>query len=229
MVKPCTNVRTTVDEMEAMLKVCEWAGRASHMSQASTDSTEAFIARWGVAAGHSSILRYAHLSVELISDRATLNQFVRHVIGGVHIQESQRYIKYGTDKHPFRFILPVTEREREFMLHGIGRYGIGRNALENAVGMYNAAVMAGMRAEAARKYLPMATASTLRTQFNMEAWRHILRERLCNKNAQVDIRALMMPVYDWLAINFPYLVSDLKPCLDGIENWKEVVGYEHAT
>lgn len=215
LIHPRVDIRTTVEELDAGIRTCEWGGRISHKSQTGDDAG-AFVARWGVDANHASMLRYAHLSVELTAGRDTLNQLVRHHVGGVIIQESQRYVKYGTEKNPFTLILPPTRSERIFLeLYG-------KQLMQKSVDTYAWAIEFGLRPEQARKYLLLDTASTMRVQFNLEAWRHILRERLCNSTAQLDIRLLLQPVYDFLA-QWPWLVKGLEPCVK--DNRKVEDGY----
>lgn len=210
LVNPRVVIYTTPNELQAGIGVCEWGGRISHKSNTADSGPDEFVARWGVGAGHASILRFAHLTVELTAGRATLNQFVRHHVGGVVVQESQRYVRYGATKHPIAFIVPPTQEEREFYrTHGM-------QVMQASADAYSKAIATGLRPEQARKYLLLDTASTMRVQYNLEAWRHILKERLCNSAAQLDIRLLMKPVYDFMA-KWPWLVNGLEPCLKGMD------------
>ena len=213
---PRCTVITTKQDMQRMLETCQWAGRASHMSEPDPSTTDQFLERWAVKAGHNSLLRYAHLTVEFASDRATLNQLVRHTVGGVHTQESQRYVKYGTKKNPFTFVLPIGAEACGWMVTK------GENSLKAAAKAYMQAIADGYPAEYARRFLPSCTKSTMRTQFNLESWRHILKTRLANKHAQADIRALLIHVYDFMA-QWPWLVADITPCMDGIGNARQFV------
>lgn len=120
-------------------------------------------------------------SIEGVS-RAFSHQWVRHVVGVAHDQQSQRYVKFRDADFPY--VIPPKVLENAEALETY-------EALMGTIGQtYQALLKAGIQAEDARFILPNATETALQTTLNWAALRHISAQRLCTQ-AQWEIRHVM--------------------------------------
>ncbi len=130
--------------------------------------------------------------------RVLSQQWVRHVIGVSHSQQSQRYV----DGANFETIQPLgmnTSAEAEFCMH-----------MNDSFRAYERLQWCGTPNEDARFALPNATSTNLTTTFSYEALRHFCAKRLCSQ-AQWEIRAVAAELKRQVRTVSPFLASYLVP------------------
>lgn len=165
-------------EIHRMVELCEAAGRTCTATVAKTTGD----LNWVMARlkqQHMSVAEHYQITVDILTDRKTANQLVRHRHLSV-CQESQRYVRYGKGitfiKQPW-FVLscPAT------------RFYI--QSCANAYDAYLELLSMGIKPENARDLLPACTATNLIVTANLRTWLELLPKRR-NQAAQPMMRAL---------------------------------------
>jgi thymidylate synthase (FAD) len=137
-----------------------------------------FLERW-LPTGHGSPKQQLNFTFGLSGmSRVTSHQFVRHHVGIVFDQQSQRYVEFkGAD---FPYVVPPT-----WVKAGIvDRYVA---FMSEAAALYQQALEAGIPGEDARFVLPHSAATNIQFTVNFEELLHIADQRLCTR-AQWEIR-----------------------------------------
>jgi len=137
-----------------------------------------FLERW-LPTGHGSPKQQLNFTFGLSGmSRVTSHQFVRHHIGIVFDQQSQRYVEFKNADFPY--VVPPT-----WVKNGmLDRYVA---LMSEAAVLYREAVEAGIPAEDARYVLPHSAATNIQFTANFEEILHIADQRLCTR-AQWEIR-----------------------------------------
>ena len=129
--------------------------------------------------GHTSPLEQVSFEFGISGvSRAFSHQFVRHRIGISFEQQSQRYVTYKNGTFPFT--VPRT----------VERAGFAddmRALFDQAGGLYERLIEAGVPAEDARFLLPNATNTNFKITVNFLELLHICDQRLCTR-AQWEFR-----------------------------------------
>lgn len=199
LIEPSVCVYTSVSELMHQLHVCEAAGRVCYDStdKLTDEVDKKFIARL-IDKHHESVLEHAHITFEIITDRATTHQLVRHRLCS-YSQQSQRYCRYakpGTDgaRHVMRFIAPAgivnNEEAKDTLV----------KSLQEATNAYESLLSLGCKPEEARAVLPNCTATKIVVTANVRQLRHIFNERLAPA-AQADIKLIMYALWEQLINN----------------------------
>ncbi len=137
-----------------------------------------FLERW-LPTGHGSPKQQLSFTFGLSGmSRVTSHQFVRHHVGIVFDQQSQRYVEFkGAD---FPYVVPPT-----WVKAGkVDRYVA---FMTQAAQLYQEALDAGIPGEDARFVLPHSAATNIQFTVNFEEFLHIADQRLCTR-AQWEIR-----------------------------------------
>lgn len=151
--------------------------------------------------------------------RVLSHQWVRHVIGVAHSQQSQRYV----DGENFNTVTPPSVTSD---VASEGDFCMEMNGDFNA---YNRLQKNGVPNEDARFILPNATTTNLTTTFSYEALRHFCAKRLCSQ-AQWEIRAVAAELKRQVRTVSPFLGSYLVPacheyadgmCTEPYKKWTE--------
>jgi len=137
-----------------------------------------FLERW-LPTGHGSPKQQLHFTFGLSGmSRVTSHQLVRHHVGIVFDQQSQRYVEFtGGD---FPYVIPPTWVKAGL----VDRYVA---FMAEAARLYQEALAAGIPAEDARYVLPHSAATNIQFTVNFEELLHIADQRLCTR-AQWEIR-----------------------------------------
>jgi thymidylate synthase (FAD) len=137
-----------------------------------------FLEKW-LPTGHGSPKQQLNFTFALSGmSRVTSHQFVRHHVGIVFDQQSQRYVEFkGAD---FPYVVPPTW-VRAGMVERYGEF------MRAAAALYQNALEAGIPGEDARFVLPHSAATNIQFTVNFEELLHIADQRLCTR-AQWEIR-----------------------------------------
>ena len=131
--------------------------------------------------GHQSIAEHVYFTFAIEGvNRALTHQLVRHRIGVVYSQQSQRYVN---EKNGFEFEVPqsiqkIDELHNEF-------YAL----MQHIQNFYNKAIEYDIKPEDARSVLPNAALSNITLSINLRELIHVCNLRLCTR-AQKEIRDL---------------------------------------
>lgn len=208
IVKASYNIISKIDELEIMTEL-ERFGRVSHLTEPKTsgdplENARSFVKKWGIDAGHWTILEAWDLTVEFIVDTGVTHEAVRHRMASP-MQESTRYCNYSKDK--FGGDISVIDIAPHLKNPDISLL-IWLNAMNNAEESYLAMLAAGEDAQIARSVLPKSLKSTLDIKANLREWRWILEKR-CHKSAHPQIREVMIPLLNELKLKLPAIFGDL--------------------
>ena len=137
-----------------------------------------FLEKW-LGSGHGSPRQQLNFTFGLSGmSRVTSHQFVRHHIGIVFDQQSQRYVEFKGDDFPY--LVPPTWVKAGM----VDRYVA---LMSDAAKLYRDAIEAGIPGEDARYVLPHSAATNIQFTVNFEELLHIADQRLCTR-AQWEIR-----------------------------------------
>lgn len=190
------------------LELIEKAARTSHKSKRKTpEETLSFVRKWGIQAGHESILEHSTLSVKFIVDRGVSHELVRHRIASF-TQESTRYCNYAKeDELTFIDIWPVLRDKYENpMLLEI--YDSWKISMMKAETTYLEMMKNGCVPELARSVLPNSLKTEIVVTANYREWREIFKQR-CAKAAHPQMREVMIPLHADLKSQIPVVFNDI--------------------
>ena len=160
-----------------------------------------FLERW-LPSGHGSPKQQLNFTFGLSGmSRVTSHQFVRHHVGIVFDQQSQRYVEFkGSD---FPYVVPPTWVK----LGMVDRY-IG--FMSQAATLYREAIDAGIPGEDARYVLPHSASTNIQFTANFEEILHIADQRLCTR-AQWEIRHVWAKARNEVGKACPELKKFIQP------------------
>lgn len=168
-----------------------WDNRWDGMTECYTKTAEEFTAKhWNLVkkvldSGHQSIAEHVYFTFAIEGvNRALTHQLVRHRIGVVYSQQSQRYVN---EKNGFEFEVPqsiqkIDELHNEF-------YAL----MQHIQNFYNKAIEYDIKPEDARSVLPNAALSNITLSINLRELIHVCNLRLCTR-AQKEIRDLFKEI-----------------------------------
>lgn len=190
---------------ENVLETLERAARTCYKSEdkIADGSAEKLIAAL-IKNGHHSVLEHVNISVRIISDRATVNELVRHRLAS-YSQESQRYVRYDEVEFVRQEGLPSAYYEDGTRNEVYHRW---LYAIIDAEYEYEKLIDHGVHQQVARSVLPNCTKTEIFVTTNIREWRHIFKLR-CSKKAHPQIRALMLDMLKEFAEEWPVLFNDL--------------------
>ena len=152
--------------------------------------------------GHQSIAEHVYFTFAIEGvNRALTHQLVRHRIGVVYSQQSQRYVN---EKSGFEFEVPqsiqkINELHNEF-------YAL----MQHIQNFYNKAIEHDIKPEDARSVLPNAALSNITLSINLRELIHVCNLRLCTR-AQLEIRNLFKEIVKCVKEQDDRLASYLVP------------------
>ena len=135
-----------------------------------------------VKMGHHSILEHINISfgIENVS-RVLSHQLVRHRVGVVFSQQSQRYVKFGNS---FNYVVPPAIKEDGETLD------VFNDMMKRIANMYTFLVEGrNIKPEDARFVIPSACCTNITMTVNARELIEMCKLRLCNK-AQWEIREM---------------------------------------
>lgn len=187
---------------EKELRLIETAGRICYKSEVGDFEKCKNFVRSMIKNGHESVLEHSILSIRFITSRSISHQLIRHRLCAFS-QESQRYCNYSKEKfdNEISFIAPIDLTDEELKLWKI--------ICENDEREYMQSIKNGRAPESARAILPNCTKTEIIVTANYREWRHILKERT-SKNADPNMRSLMVPLLSELYFKIPVIFEDFK-------------------
>jgi len=206
-----------LENPQAVMHLLETAGRISHASgdSKSDASAESFV-RMIIKLGHESVLEHACITVRVVCDRATAQQWLRHRLAS-YTMESQRYVSYKE----IDFIDPEfkdadgtmwTFDEVDDNLSapaGIkAMYGAFEDSCCESTKKYRELRDMKVPPEDARSVLPNCTKTVFFSTANIRSWRHFFNER-CQPAAQHNIRKLALSLLDQMHSKLPACFQDI--------------------
>ena len=160
-----------------------------------------FLERW-LPTGHGSPKQQVNFTFGLSGmSRITSHQFVRHHVGIVFDQQSQRYVEFkGAD---FPYVVPPT-----WVKTGMAERYV--SLMAQAAQLYQDALAAGIPGEDARYVLPHSAATNIQFTVDFEELLHIADQRLCTR-AQWEIRHFWAKVRGEVGKAVPELKKFIQP------------------
>lgn len=200
------------------LKTIEEAGRICYKSEdkISIDSAKKFTLKI-INRGHHSVIEHAYMSAKFICDRGVSHEIVRHRLAA-YSQESTRYCNY---KGGVAFVIPpwlpdIQEgeydwpKQKPFNTPATSRAAtIWLKTIALAEIAYANVSALGWSPQQARCILPHSLKTELVMTCNLREWRHILKLRV-SKNAQPQMRELMLPFLKEVKTLIPIIFDDIK-------------------
>jgi thymidylate synthase (FAD) len=156
---------------------------------------------------HFAMFEFGHLHVRFITSRGVSHEFVRHRMSSF-AQESTRYCNYSKDKftNEITVIKPTTwdkyDGDEDNKYGWSGSKHQWKEAMEECEDRYFRMLQNGCSPQQARGVLPNDLKTTLNVSTNFREWLHIFELR-CSEAAHPDIRNLLTPLRDFLAIELP--------------------------
>ncbi len=210
-----------IQDPDKVMKVLEICGRSSHASAIATgtNTSDSFV-RKIVRLGHESVLEHASITVKVMCDRATAQQWTRYIRFlslslssrnsydrfflkyrhrlAAYTMESQRYVR-----HDGSFADPEFRGSSAYEA-----YGVSAAQCRQAQIVYTGLIDSGIPPEDARSILPNCAMTTFYSTANIRSWRHFLLVR-CAPAAQHVIRRLALKLLNELYIALPACFYDL--------------------
>lgn len=192
------------------LEQIELAARNSHKSEGRICEGSAARLIKGLLSAkpipHSSVLRFADMTVRLITDRGVMAEITRHH----HVDfciESTRFCRYDGE---IEYIKPTWYVESE------------QDKLETKSSVWFHACTCNSRSyanmlrykatpEEARQVLNMSIKTDIMMTGNLEAWRNVFIARV-HKSAHPQMRALMIPLLKEVQQRIPVVFDDIETC-----------------
>ena len=202
IVEPYARIVDFEDGIAALRKI-ERIGRVSHRSEdkQTEDSYDRFIRTVVMGHGDLSIIEHVSVTVEAEVDRGITHEWVRHRLFS-YTQESTRFVNYGKDASPPRFISPPGFTELESSGWG--------DAIDDAERWYKNLLIMGHSPQIARSVLPNALASRLIVTGNLRSWRHFLIMRT-SKETHPQMKQVTVPLLREFQSRVPILFEDIVP------------------
>lgn len=183
-------------------KIIERCARSCYKSEDRIgDGSEVVLLQNLIERGHTAMLEFCDVLVNIVCDRGLANELVRHRIGS-YAQESTRYCNYAKGK--FGSELTVV---RQPDLEGAA-YDVWVEAMKSAENHYLTLSGLGVKPEISRSVLPIATKTEIWAKYNIREWMHVLNLR-CSPKAHPAIRALMLGILKDLNNKMPILFGML--------------------
>lgn len=195
-----------------MLKRIEFAARISHRSEGrqTDDSWQTFIPRVVMSMGHVSVIEHENVTVEVVADRAIINEIQRHRLSAF-VQESTRYVKYENADGGLCVIIPPEFQDGHWC-HPEHDCPLNNwyYAVRRAEKSYNALRRNGVNPEIARAVLPLCLASKLIWTMNLRSWRHVLALRTSSAS-HPQLQQILIPLLRQFQERIPFLFDDIEP------------------
>lgn len=151
--------------------------------------------------GHESPLEHSILTFKIKGcSRSLTHQLVRHRLAS-YSQASQRYISENPDN--LSFVIPAKVRENPEALAVVEGYLSGLSECIKRLKCL------GIKNEDIRCIYPNAITTDIQVSMNFRELRHFLLLRL-SKHAQDEIRLAAFEIYQHLALNMPFIWTDLE-------------------
>ena len=156
------------------------------------------IARHCIKSGHMTPTRAMRFlfKIEGIS-RVVSHEFVRHEVGVIKVQESQRYVNAGDAEFVTPDEIKGSADEESYEL-----------AICESFANYQDYLDVGFKKEIARYTLTNATCTKINVCFNWEGLSNFLQKRLCAR-AQPEMRKLAQEISNQLYLGVPIQYHDL--------------------
>jgi flavin-dependent thymidylate synthase len=185
----------------------EFAGRNCYnsMDAITDDSYSGFILR-AIERDHGSILEFMNITLDMVTSREVMTQWVRHRIAS-HAIRSQRYVmEYGDDG--VHFIRPqFSVKKGEDTADDLaGMYRTWEEACRASESYYKEMLLHGAKKDDARKVLNNSVATRMITCINARELRHILNLRL-SAAAYPEMRRLAQLILKEVSV-IPVLFDD---------------------
>ena len=197
-----------VDEIGDVLGKLERIGRTCYHSEdkikADGESAKRFIHNI-IERGHESVIEHVSITVKFVCNRETSHQLVRHRLAS-YTQESQRYCNYAdSEKYPEGIIF-IKPCDMEYKTNDYRNWV--DTCMDSEFGYFQA-IKCGLKPEQARLALNNSVATCIYMTTNLREWRHVLKLR-CSKEADPQIRALMIPLAKELKERIPIIFDDIE-------------------
>jgi thymidylate synthase (FAD) len=189
-------------------KLIELAGRTAYKSENKiTETSYDLFIRKIIKRGHEAVIEFGSMTVKFVTDRGISHELVRHRVCSF-LQESTRYCNYGQEKFggEITVIQPSTwEIWTESMRID------WKDSVRVAETRYLNLLRIGSTPQQARAILPNSLKTEIVIRTNFREWRHIFRLRAISKAAHPDMRALMIPLYEYCRKLLPCVFDMGKP------------------
>jgi len=192
----------TDEEWLREFKLIESAGRTAYRSEDKiTDDSYADFIRMIIKRDHLAVLEFGNMVVEFVTDRGVSHELVRHRLCS-YVQESTRYCNYGDGKFgdEIAVIQPTMSEHNGFYLSWL-------DSCRQSEKAYLDLIKGRHSPQIARSVLPNSLATKIVVKANFREWRYIFQLRAVSKAAHPDMRKLMLPLYGYCRILYPFIFS----------------------
>ena len=209
---------------EAILKKIEECARVSHKSKSTENSAAEFVQKL-ISWGHLSVLEHHSITVEVTTNRAILQELLRHR----HLSptmESTRYCAY-------KDYIEVIDNEE---INSYVNKHIWINTINDIEDRYLELLDNGVAPEDARGVLPLDLAAKCYITANLRTWREVFQKRTVDA-AHHQIRDLIGSIHEEFKRQIPVIFDNLmNPELErvlfllrdlaGLQNGAPLIRYE---
>lgn len=199
VVKQSVSLVGSINEYSVYNKLEEFA-RISHRSEIPDVSDGLFLAKL-IRMGHMSIFEHYSVSMNIVTNRAIQNEFVRHRIAAFTV-ESTRYCNYSKGKFgsELSFIKPHWMNLQDVNASNWTR------TMQHIENVYLNMLKGGLKAEDARGILPMDLKTELFVTMNLRSWLNFLELRL-DKSSHPQMIEIATYIYNILNGGLPKIME----------------------
>lgn len=207
LVKPSWVLEGTTDftgKLTAIMK----AGATCYKSE--PQDVSAFV-RKIIKRGHESVIEHVGLTVRFVVDRGVSHELVRHRLAA-YSQESTRYCNYGGGVAfiipPWVGVEPGEYHDETYTMNQLPYADLQWFvAMLNAEAWYKHLLEAKWTPQQARSVLPNSLKTEIVMTANLREWRHVFKLR-CAEAAHPQMREVMVPLRDYLALQLPEVFDE---------------------
>jgi len=193
-------------------ELISYMARVSNPSNQNNQTTAPKLIQYLIKHKHWSPFEMVSMCVQIDTTRSIASQILRH--RSFSFQEfSQRYA--AVDQQP---VVPNLRRQdtknRQNSIDDLSQatkseFDIRTKALfDDAVGLYNEMLAAGVAKESARDVLPLSTPTKMYMHGTLRSWLHYCDLR-CGNGTQLEHKEIADQIKELIAINFPIVYTSM--------------------
>lgn len=200
------------------LEVVERMGRLCYRSKGKVKPYDPKFIKRLIDNHHESVLEHCHFTVILHTDISVIRQIVRHRIASPS-EQSGRYVNFASEAKGVKmeFIYPPDYKA----LVAAGLWDKHIKKLESELEEYEERIALTNKPQNARRSLSLEMATNYGLTTNLREWRHIFKMRL-DRAAEPQTRKLVYEIYKIIHKWWPFLVEDIKPYTDDLDELEPV-------
>ena len=209
---------TRLSTISDQLEVVERMGRLCYRSKGKVKPYDAKFIKRLIDNHHESVLEHCHFTVILHTDISVVRQIVRHRLASPS-EQSGRFVNFANEAKgvQMEFIYPPDYKA----LVAAGLWDKHIKKLESELEEYEERIALTSKPQNARRSLSLEMATNYGLTANLREWRHIFKMRL-ERAAEPQTRKLVYEIYKVIHKEWPFLVEDIKPYTDDLDELEPV-------